>query len=418
MSEEKKELDQEVIYVDAQKRPIPIGTITTTKVYDEVERGVAMGKTLISAQGGTRSGKTVTIMIWVVLQCLERPIKVGISRKTMPVIKATVFGDFKDVMRQIGIWNEDRLNKTDMTYTFENGSNIVFFAADLAEKLKGRKNKITWLNEATEFQYSDYQQLRFRSEFMILDYNPNFSESHWINKINEDPRTYHFITTYKDNPFLPQAIVEEIESMKKTNYQYWIQFGTGQRCLSQGRIFQNIIVEDRYEWPLETYIGVDFGYGAKPSAVVKVALIPGRIIVQELLYKTDCTPHDIAVELNRHRHMQIVCDSANPLYISLVKKEMREPAQLSPVNKRGRSGAQARIGAIHSMSKCEVVIVSDEKYPSANIQKEFGEYCYKEDGNGNITNEPVEENDHGIDATRYVYMSKAPKAKRRGVTIR
>lgn len=422
MAEEELD-DEDLVYVDhvyefADGSPIPIGDVRVTKVYDEVEKAWTEGYRAVSAQGGTRSAKTVTMMIWLVEKLVGARMTAVVMRKTMPVVKKTIYKDFRDVMRQMDIWEPERMNKTDMEYTFENGSVITFMGVDDAEKLKGLKARIAWFNEATAFSASEKQQVSYRCRFVMYDYNPNFSESHWLNELNEQDSTYHFITTYRDNPFLNRDQVAEIESMRTRNYQQWIQFGTGQRCLSQGRIFQDIKVVDCYEWPLETYIGVDFGYGAKPSAVVKVSIVKDVLAVQQLLYAKDVEPKDIARVLDENPGLSVVADSANPLYIRLVKNEMRDAGRLRGVNKRGRSGAQARIGAVHAMSKCQVVIVADEEHPSAELQKEIGEYCYKEDANGNVTNVPIDENDHCIDAARYVYMEKAPRKRRRGVRVR
>lgn len=408
-------LEQEVIYVDADKKPIPIGTIRTTRVYDEIEKGVAEGKTCISEQGGTRSGKTVTTMIWVVLQCLQNAIKVGISRKTLPTVKATVFQDFKDVMRQMGIWEEDRFNKTDMTYYFDNGSNIIFFAADQAEKLKGRKNRITWLNEASEFQYHDYQQLRFRTEqLMILDYNPNYSANHWLNDVNEDSRTHWFITTYRDNPFLPQTIIDEIESMKKKNVQMWMQFGEGQRCYSFGRVFQSVKVVDEMPDVRERYIGLDFGFSNDPTAIVMVAITKERLYIKEIAYARGMFPSDIRKILMRKEYSgyNMVCDSSNPMIIEEIKRG-GGLERLVPVNKRGRLGKQVRLTAIQKMSQYEICVVDG----SDNVLKEFTEYHWLEDANGELTNDTNHDADHSIDAARYVTMTYA-KIKRKGVRIR
>ena len=408
-------MEEEVIYYDDKGRPIPIGDIRVTKVYYEIQKGIKEGKTCISEQGGTRSGKTVTTMIWIVERCMDDTIKVGIARKTLPTVKATVFLDFKDVMRQMGIWDEDRMNKTDMTYTFENGSSIVFFAADQAEKLKGRKNSITWLNEASEFLYNDYQQLRFRTErLMILDYNPNYSSSHWLNDVNADPRTHWFITTYRDNDFLPQTIIDEIESMKKKNVQMWMQFGEGQRCYSYGRVFQDVEIVDAMPDMKEVYIGCDFGYTNDPTAIVKVGIGKDRLYLQELAYSSGLFPSDIRKILMRSDNAMcsVICDSANPLIIEEIKKG-GGMERLKPVNKRGRLGKQARITAIQTMSQYKICVVDG----SDNLLREFTEYHWLEDSNGDLTNDTNHDNDHCVDAARYVTMTYA-KTKRKGVRIR
>ena len=41
-----------------------------------------------------------------------------------------------------------------------------------------------------------------------------------------------------------------------------------------------------------------------------------------------------------------------------------------------------------------------------NLIKEFRNYTYKQDKEGNFTNEPIDAYNHGIDAARYVVLEK------------
>ena len=123
----------------------------------------------------------------------------------------------------MGIYDEKGcMNKTDFIYTFPNGSWIDFFSTDDEQKIRGRKRDILFVNEANEISFIEWQQLKMRTtKFAIIDYNPSFSDDHWLCEINRDPRTYHFITTYKDNPFLEQTIIDEIESLQYKNESLW-----------------------------------------------------------------------------------------------------------------------------------------------------------------------------------------------------
>ena len=64
----------------------------------------------------------------------------------------------------------------------------------------------------------EWMQLEGRTtKFSIIDYNPSYSEDHWLNDLNRDKDTHHFISTYKDNPFLEQKIIYGIEKLEFTN---------------------------------------------------------------------------------------------------------------------------------------------------------------------------------------------------------
>ena len=78
------------------------------------------------------------------------------------------------------------------------------------------------------------------TKFSIIDYNPSFTDDHWLCTLNKEPKTYHFITTYKDNPFLEQKVIDEIESLKDKNSSLWRIYGLGLQAMVEGLIFEKI----------------------------------------------------------------------------------------------------------------------------------------------------------------------------------
>ena len=419
-------------FTDTQGRVLPIGRICVSKVYDHLNRAVELGYTLISEQGGTRSSKTVTTMIWCVEQALKKPIKIGILRKTFPTLRYSVLQDFIHVMEQLGQYKESRFNKTEHVYRMENGSEFWFIAADEAEKLKGFECDIMWLNEATEFKFDDYQQLRFRCRgLMILDYNPNFPDRHWLCKYVNDKsddytkpdtaavdtenrqRNYFFITTYRDNPFLSQVQVDEIESLRTSNLSLYQMFGNGIRCVLQGRVFPSIDVVPRIPQGLKhNYVGVDYGYGNAPTAIVKVAIEGKDVYLEEIRYQVGLKPREIADIMNkdlRIKGLEVIADSAN----TLINNEVQENGQfkLTRVNKGGRVGAQVKDESILMMQQYNIHIVAG----SDNVLSEFESYVFKQGADGEFTNEPVKIHDHSIDATRYVLIMRAFKRHKKGI---
>ena len=102
--------------------------------------------------------------------------------------------------------------------------------------------------------------------FSILDYNPSFREDHWIEQVNKDPDTHHFISTYKDNPFLEQKIIEDIEKLRDKNKSLWTVYGLGLRAVIEGRIFESYEMIDQIPgYVKKRFIGMDFGYTQIPS---------------------------------------------------------------------------------------------------------------------------------------------------------
>lgn len=246
--------------------------VQTTRVYSELQQAVSAGYTTVSEQGGSRSGKTVNTIIWLIVYCLSHPgTRLSIVRKTFPSIKGSVFIDFRESLIRMERWNEKALNKNDFIYQFPNGSWVEFFSCDSEQKLRGRKRDILFVNEANELSPLEWQQLKMRTtKFSIIDYNPSITDEHWISSVNKDPRTYHFITTYKDNPFLEQTIIDEIESLRFKNKSLWQVYGLGLQAAIEGLIFTNVeLIDEIPEYAKKKHWrGMDFGYSCFASGTL------------------------------------------------------------------------------------------------------------------------------------------------------
>lgn len=267
------------------KRDITVKEIGTGEYY-----GFTLtGDHLFLLEDGTivkNSGKTYNTLIYIILECLQNPIRerkvkdpvsgriltkkeplrVSIVRKTLPVIKRSVYEDFKTIMINMGQWEDRRMNRTDYIYTFPNGATIEFFSAEDEQKLRGPWRHILYINEANEIYYYSFSMLRQRTyEYTIVDYNPSFTEEHWLFPLMKDERSYHFISTYKDNIFLPAPAIREIESYQTTNPALWQIFGKGEFAIVEGLVFPkenwDIIEDDAYPtWLGEEIIGIDWGF--------------------------------------------------------------------------------------------------------------------------------------------------------------
>ena len=278
--------------------------IQTTRVYAEIQSAlIDNGFTTVSLQGSSRSSKTYNTLIWLVVWCLTHPYtRLSIVRATLPAIKGSVYVDFKEILLRMGVWEDKAMNKTDMVYTFGNGSWVEFFSTDNEQKLRGRKRDILFVNEANELSFIEWQQLKMRTtKYTILDYNPSFSDEHWICSVNADPRTYHFISTYKDNPFLEQSIIDEIESLKHKNQSLWQVYGLGKQAIVEGLIFRDVEYVDNMPTNLrQRWRGIDFGFTNDPTAIVTVGVDGDNLYIDEVAYVRFASVYREFKALERH----------------------------------------------------------------------------------------------------------------------
>jgi len=355
-------------------------------------------KRITIEQGGTRSGKTYNILMWIIFKYTSDNIghTITICRKTYPALRASCMRDFFDILKKYGLYNEEHHNKSNSEYLL-NGNLIEFISLDQPQKLRGRKRDLLYVNEANEIYFEDWQQLIFRTTGkVILDYNPS-DEFHFIyDKIKPRDDSDFYITTYLDNPFLDTETVNEIERLKDIDLNYWLIYGLGQIGSNQSLIFRINEVKQVPDEAKLLAFGCDFGYTNDPTTIVAVYLLGDELYLDELLYKTNLTNQDIAKEFTQlgfDRRTEIFADDSEPKSIEEI---YRMGWNIKKANKK-----EVLLG-IDMMKRYRLNVTMK----STNMIKEFKNYKWVEDKNGNILNKPVDMFNHSIDATRYVLYNK------------
>ena len=346
-------------------------------------------------QGGSRSGKTFSILTALIELCHKNSgLVITICRKTFPALRATSMRDFFEILNREDIYNPDLHNKSDATYQLW-GNMVEFISIDQPQKVRGRKRDVLFINEANEINLEDWRQLLLRTTGKVLiDYNPS-DEFHWIyDEVIPREDAAFFQTTYQDNPFLPQSVVMEIERFKEADENFWRVYGLGERGASQATVFTHWKEIDQIpnEYKLLN-LGLDFGYTADPTAIVRVYTDGHGFAVDELCYATRLTNSDISKVLRDnevHRSDVIICDSAEPKSID----EIHAHGFNTHGARKGKDSVKNGIQFLHSRP----LLVTAR---SVNVIKELRNYKWKEDKNGKQLNEPVDSFNHAIDAMRY-----------------
>ena len=358
---------------------------------------VRSDKKIIINQGGTRSGKTYNILLFIIFYyCLRNTKKIiTICRKTFPALRATVLRDFISILRKYDLYKEEYHNKSSSEY-FLFGNLIEFISLDQPVKVRGRKRELLFINEANELHYEDWQQLLFRtSEKIILDYNPS-EEYHWIyDKIIPRDDASFLKTNYLDNPFLEKTLVDEIERLQFTDEQYWQIYGLGEKGISKAVIFNYVEYNTIPSDAEFVALGMDFGFTNDPTALVKIYKKELNLYIEELLYRTMMTTNDIHNFLkNNIIDQTIYADSAEPRII----EELRRMGWSIRPSLKGKDSINA---GIDLLKRYKLHIHKD----STNAIQEFRNYKWKEDRSGKLTNTPEDKNNHITDAVRYATYS-------------
>lgn len=353
--------------------------------------------------GGTRSGKTYAIIQFLIVEALQTPQTITIVRKTIPSLKKTVMKDFKDILVDLGIWNEDSMNIADRIYTFFNGAMVQFINTDDPDKLRGLKSNTLFIDEANEVDEDAYFQLSIRTTGkIILAYNPTISPYHYLRQMSDCER---FNTSYKDNPYLPKEMVKSIEDLQNKNPKLWKIYGLGEYAANDKAIYQFEVVDD-FDAEFVAF-GLDWGYGGDELALVAVFKDGENLYLEELIYEKGMVMKDISDRLEKlgiNKSYEIFCDSSEPRSI---EELYRCGFNAKPV-KKGPDSIRFGISVLQNY-KLHILKTS------TNLINEMYGYQYATDKHGYTTDTPEGGLDHLLDAARYVAMMKlTQKAVRKG----
>ena len=390
-------------------------------------------KRVIVNEGSSRSTKTYSIIQNLITWSLENKIKVTAAREKLTWAKASIIPDFLDILaNQFHYFNPDLWNKTESIYYFPNGSEFSFIGLDEAQKLHSRKQNITWLAEAVEAKQKAYQQLAIRTTGKILlDYNPSY-ETHWIYDSVIPRDDCEFIkSTYKDNPFLEKAIIDEIERFEPTEYNIrmgtadavsWQIYGLGNRASHKGLIYGDweTIKElpPESEWKRHWY-SLDFGFTNDPSCLVLTVLAHGNLYHKQIFYERGLTniinprnPGQKSIqqrleEYNVPKKTKIWCDSAEP-------KSIKDLVNCGYYAQAVEKGPDTIENGIATVKMYKNFITED----SIDGIKEKNNYKWKEDRHGRTLNEPIDMWNHFLDPVRYgAWMEVKRSDKKHGAFV-
>jgi phage terminase large subunit len=349
-------------------------------------------------QGGTRSGKTYNILMWIIFSyCMNNKGKtISIVRKTLPAVRSSVLRDFIAILSKANLYKVENHNKSNFEY-YLNGNTIEFMSVDQPQKVRGRKRDLLFLNEGNELDLEDWRQLLFRTtEKVIIDFNPS-DEFHWIyDEVLTRDDVDFYQTTYLDNPFLEKSIIDEIERLKQIDEQYWNIYGLGERGKNRSAVFSFIESDIPEAAKLRCY-GLDFGFSSDATSLVAFYQHEDTIYFDEMIYQVGMTNTDIA---NTLKSFEI--DKRN-----IIWGDSSEPKSIQEIYHHGfnikptAKGPDSINVGIDMMRRYTIAVTKR----SLNLIKEFRNYKYIEDKNGKLTNKPVDAFNHGIDACRYAVFN-------------
>jgi phage terminase large subunit len=372
----------------------------TTPVYDANYNAYIEGYPIICNEGGSRSSKSYSVMQLLIQIAVNEPMKrISCVSHSLPHIKRGVYRDFKLIMNELQLWDDNQFSYSDFIYTFKNGSYIELFGLEDEGKARGPGRDILFINEANLLSKPLFDQLAMRTTGQIfLDWNPADFVS-WVYGVADNPKNKRIHSTYLNNKAnLTDSQINAIEAFKDLPDDFmWKVYGLGQRGAAKELIYTKWGISELPNKG-EVFYGLDFGYN-HPAALVKVEYHEGAHYVQELIYQSNLTLTELI------RKMQTL-----DIGRGMIFADAAEPKSIEEIYRSGFN--------IHAANKdVWAGIVKVKSFPlyltdsSTNLKREIQSYKWKKDKEDNIIEEPVKANDDGMDATRYAIYNYHDKPK-------
>ena len=361
--------------------------------------------------GSAGSAKSYFITQKLILRCLNEKIKILVCRRTASTIRNTCFSLFKDVISKWKLTEFVKIRESDFNIKFPNGSEIIFMGLDEETKLLSLNAIGTiFIEEAYEVPKPIVEQLNLRlrgntaNKQMILAFNP-ISKNHWLYDFCEvnPPESFIYVhSTYKDNTFLDDEYVHELEELYVRNPAKARVFCDGIWGIdAEGLVIQNWKEEifDPMELSsqgLEHRVGMDLGWIDK-SAIIETLYDRQNktIYVFNEFYKSGCQLSELADAI-RNMNLQkskIYVDAAEPRSIQYFKNE--------GINAVGCAKGKDSVKAGLMFLQDNLIIVHPR---CIHFIAELENFSYiKSKQTGEWTENTTHEWSHAIDACRYGY---------------
>jgi phage terminase large subunit len=372
------------------------------------------------AYGGRDSGKSWNFARALLLIASVSPLQVYCCREWQASMRDSVHKLLRE--RIIGLKLQRYFEVQLQVIRSKAGAEFVFagLASDPAGVKSAESFDIAWVEEAYNISRSSWNHLeptiRKSGSEIWVSFNPSQEDDFIYQKFVANAPPPDAIVrkfNYNDNPWLSEALKVTRQYMADTDPEEYLNVYAGQcKVLNSsvvygGRYERGILtlpedpVARRREWG-DFLLGVDFGFAADPSVMLKVWCSERlrTIYIEKESWGKHVESQDLALKFLRDipeaRNYPARCDNARPETISQLRPSPMQPEGIqAKACEKWKGSVEDGIAFI----KSQKIVV----HPSCkNTWDELGKYRYRVDRQtGDVLPELVDKDNHACDALRY-----------------
>jgi phage terminase large subunit len=386
-------------------------------------RGLFRGARIKSIRGGRGSGKSWAVARALLIQAVERRLRVLCAREFQNSIQDSVHKLLAEQIDALGLGHFYRVQQN--TIHGANGSEFIF--SGLRTNIQSLKSKEgldrCWVEEAQTVSEQSWEMLvptiRKEGSEIILTWNPDQdTDPTWTRFVkNPPPDMWEAIVNWDSNPFFPDVLRAEKDYLYRVDPEAASHvWGGSTRRVTNAQVLRGRYVVESFTPQPDWHIayGCDWGYSVDPTVLVRCWVNERTLYIEHEAYGVgvdlDDTPalFDTVPDAKKHT---IRADSARPETIA----HMRRHGYPRII---GVSKAQGSVedGVEHLRSYERIVI-----HPRcAHAAEEARLWSYKTDKlTGDVLPVLRDKHDHVWDAVRYALepIITAGKPKKKAAVV-
>lgn len=406
--------------------------------------------------GPAGTGKSRACLEKVHLMALLNPgMRALICRKTLASLGSTALVTFEEHVAKEHLaagelkWFGGS-PKEAACYKYRNGSVIVVGGMDKSMKIMSSEYDLVYVQEATELTETDWESIttRLRNgkvsfQQLMADANPDVP-THWLKVRCDTGKTQMVASKHEDNPtlFHPKtgkitpggaAYMSKLDALTGVRF---MRLRKGVWCAAEGLIYEEFdpavhihkkIFRPPVSWT--RYITVDFGYTNPMVVQFWAEDEDGRLYLYRELYQTKITVDEMAKKIKaamnlryEPRPRQIICDHDAQGRAVLERELGMSTTAAKKTVADGIQAVKRRMAISEEDGKPRIFfcaealiekdpLLADAKKPTCALEEVVG-YIWDR-GTAKAQNdgkppkeEPVKENDHAMDALRYMIAER------------
>lgn len=385
--------------------------------------------------GGVGSGKTVGGIMRYARHVFEWNVgeQIAVVAPTVPMLRNVIVPE----MRKWGLLDRPGIEyrRSENVVEYPNGTTAILESANnkrKIERLRGLNLAAAWLDEPAEHEHRTYKitgdRLRtgnYRNLFCtgtpkgknwvydeFADIEPTHSESVGGGTLirNDHTTTIYGVST-EANETLPADYVEARK--RKHSGASYEQEILGKFTTFEGLVYnwfspEHVLDPDDVPEPGEydeVIYGVDWGHN-NPATIGAYVLQGDRWVAVDEWYERRCTVND---------HSRALEDMQSYWGVGPAYCDPSEPANIETMKRDGLDARKAKNDVTPGIQHVTSLRDRFRVAPSCqNLRNEFNQYRYKDEGE---SDDPVKQNDHMLDNTRYALFTHANPAGASGYGV-